>query len=84
MTLITLSLDLSKVTKYTRAALSMEASRKVLNLMFTSALFYSTALTLSIKVSLLRMVFASTSAVSLTVLKDVLWRVHGGNLMDPC
>ena len=75
---------MSTVTEFTKATLSMDVSRTLLNLMFISALFYSTALTLGNNISLLRMEFASTSAVSLTVFKDVLRRVYGGNLMDPC
>ena len=76
-TSVTVFLDLTTVTERIRATLSMDASGIILNIMFSSALFYSTALTFSSKVSLVRMEFASTSAaVSLTACKAALRRFN--------
>ena len=71
-TSVTVFLDLTTVTERIRATLSMDASGIILNIMFSSALFYSAALTLSNKVSLVRMELSSTPAVSLTASKAAL------------
>ena len=73
-TSVTVFLDLTTTTKHTRATLSLVVSGTVLNLMFSSALLYS--LTLSNKVSLVRIELSSTSAVSLTACKAALRRVN--------